>query len=302
MGLLIKDVSKSFGEKKAVDRIGFTMDEPGVFGLIGTNGAGKTTTIRMILGVMQKDEGEISWNGGPINRETVRFGYMPEERGIYPKVKVIDQLVYFAELRGMSRKNAAESADKWLNRLGVTEYRNILAEKLSKGNQQKIQLITAVIHDPELIFLDEPFSGLDPVNTDVFKSVIGELIDQKKYIVMSSHQMATVEEYCHNLLMLDEGRTVLKGNLRKIKESYGHTNLSVGCASAPETTVLALAEKHGIKLIERTANGYEFKIGGDEPAHAFLKELIDSGAFPERFEIREPSLHEIFIEKVGAAK
>lgn len=302
MGLLIKDVSKSFGEKKAVDRIGFTMDEPGVFGLIGTNGAGKTTTIRMILGVMQKDEGEISWNGGPINRETVRFGYMPEERGIYPKVKIIDQLVYFAELRGMNRKSAVESADKWLSRLGVTEYRNMPAEKLSKGNQQKIQLITAIIHDPELIFLDEPFSGLDPVNTDVFKSVIGELIGQKKYIVMSSHQMATVEEYCHNLLMLDKGRTVLKGNLRKIKESYGHTNLSVGCASAPETTVLALAEKHGIKLIERTANGYEFKIGGDEPAHAFLKEMIDSGAFPERFEIREPSLHEIFIEKVGAAK
>lgn len=302
MGLLIKDVSKSFGEKKAVDRIGFMMDEPGVFGLIGTNGAGKTTTIRMILGVMQKDEGEISWNGGPINRETVRFGYMPEERGIYPKVKVIDQLIYFAELRGMSRKNAVESADKWLNRLGVTEYRNMPAEKLSKGNQQKIQLITAVIHDPELIFLDEPFSGLDPVNTDVFKSVIGELIGQRKYIVMSSHQMATVEEYCHNLLMLDKGHTVLKGNLRKIKESYGHTNLSVACASALETTVLALAEKHGIKLIERTANGYEFKIGGDEPAHALLKEMIDSGAFPERFEIREPSLHEIFIEKVGAAK
>lgn len=302
MGLLVNGVSKSFGGKKAVDRIGFSMEEPGVFGLIGTNGAGKTTTIRMILGVMQKDEGEICWNGGPVRRETVRFGYMPEERGIYPKVKIIDQLVYFAALRGMNRRSAAEAADRWLGRLGVAEYRNMPAEKLSKGNQQKIQLIAAVIHDPELIFLDEPFSGLDPVNTDVFKSVIGELIDQKKYIVMSSHQMATVEEYCRDILMLDRGRTALQGNLRKIKEGYGHTNLSVGCAPSSADAVLALAEKHGLRLIERTPGGCEFKIGGDEPAHAFLKELIDSGVFPERFEIREPSLHEIFIEKVGAAQ
>lgn len=301
LSLLVNNVSKSFGDKKAVDRIGFEMNEPGVFGLIGTNGAGKTTTIRMILGVMQKDEGEISWNGGPISRNTVRYGYMPEERGIYPKIKVIDQLVYFAELRGMSRKDAAQAADTWLRRLGVAEYREMTAEKLSKGNQQKIQLIATVIHDPELIFLDEPFSGLDPINTDILKSVIADLIREKKYIVMSSHQMATVEEYCRDLLILDKGRTVLQGNLRKIKEGYGHTNLSVG-VSAPETSVLPLAEKHGLKLIERTADGYEFKIGGDEPAHAFLAEMIGGGIFPERYEIREPSLHEIFIEKVGAAQ
>ena len=176
MGLTVCHVSKSFGTKKAVDSISFSMDEPGVFGLIGTNGAGKTTTIRMILGVMNKDEGDILWNGQPLDRNRVRVGYMPEERGIYPKNKVLEQLVYFGELRGMSRRAATESAERWLTRLQLTEYRDMLAEKLSKGNQQKVQLIATVIHDPELIFLHEPFSGPDPLNVDVFKSVLAELI------------------------------------------------------------------------------------------------------------------------------
>ncbi|MCI9414248.1 MAG: ATP-binding cassette domain-containing protein [Clostridiales bacterium] len=298
MGLLVKNVSKSFGDKKAVDNLSFSMDQPGVFGLIGTNGAGKTTTIRMILGVMDRDEGEITWNGGPIRRDTVRFGYMPEERGIYPKVKVSEQLIYFGVLRGMSRKDAAASADRWLERLGVTEYKQMLAEKLSKGNQQKIQLIATIIHDPELIFLDEPFSGLDPINAEVFKSVIGELIADNKTIIMSSHQMATVEEYCRDLLILKRGRTVLQGNLHDIKAGYGHTNLSVSCRQ----DVTAEAERFGLRLIEKTAGGCEFKMNGDESAHGFLKALVDQGIYPERFEIREPSLHEIFVEKVGEAE
>ena len=298
MGLSVQNVSKTFGERKAVDSISFSIDEPGVFGLIGTNGAGKTTTIRMILGVLNRDEGEITWNGGPLNRNTVRFGYMPEERGIYPKVKVHEQLVYFGELRDMSAKAASDAADRWLERLGITEYKTYLAEKLSKGNQQKVQLIATVIHDPELIFLDEPFSGLDPINTDVFKSVIGELIAAGKYIVMSSHQMSTVEEYCRDLVLLDRGRTVLGGNLREIKAGYGHTHLSVSC----KEDILSLAGAHGLRLLETTAEGWEFGIDGDAPARAFLKDMVDKGIFPERFDIREPSLHEIFVEKVGGAQ
>ena len=298
MGLLVQHVSKSFGDKKAVDDLSFSMEHPGVFGLIGTNGAGKTTTIRMILGVLDRDAGEITWNGGPIRRETVRFGYMPEERGIYPKIKVIEQLVYFGELRGMSHREAAVSADRWLARLGVEEYRDQPAEKLSKGNQQKIQLIATVIHDPELIFLDEPFSGLDPINTDIFRSVLGELIDGGKTVVMSSHQMATVEEYCRDLVILTRGRTVLQGNLREIKAGYGHTNLSVSC----QGDIAGIAEKNGLRLVDQTAEGYEFKIDGDQSARAFLTALVEEGLFPERFEIREPSLHEIFVEKVGAAE
>ena len=296
MGLVVRQVSKTFGDKKAVDSLSFAMEEPGVFGLIGTNGAGKTTTIRMILGVLDRDQGEISWNGGPINRNTVRFGYMPEERGIYPKVRVLEQLVYFGQLRGMSRKAATAAANRWLERLDLAEYRAVLAEKLSKGNQQKVQLIATILHDPELIFLDEPFSGLDPINTDVFKGILSELIQAGKYIVMSSHQMATVEEYCRDLVILNRGKTVLQGNLRQIKAGYGHTNLSVGCGA----DILSLAESHGLLLLEQTAGGYEFKIDGDASAQAFLEDLVSRRIFPERFEIREPSLHEIFIEKVGA--
>lgn len=298
MGLSVQHVSKTFGDKKAVDDISFAIEEPGVYGLIGTNGAGKTTTIRMTLGVMERDSGEITWNGGPLTRHTVRFGYMPEERGIYPKIRVLEQLIYFGELRGMPRREAMASADRWLERLGIREYRMTTAEKLSKGNQQKVQLIATIIHDPELIFLDEPFSGLDPINTDVFKSVIGELIHAGKYIVMSSHQMSTVEEYCRDLAILNRGKTVLQGNLRQIKAGYGHTNLSVQCAADIED----LARQQGLQLLERTSGGYEFHIDGDAPAQALLRAMVDAGIYPERYEIREPSLHEIFIEKVGAAE
>ncbi|HBT63409.1 MAG TPA: ABC transporter ATP-binding protein [Ruminococcaceae bacterium] len=301
MCLTVSNISKSFGEKKAVDNLSFEIDQPGVFGLLGTNGAGKTTAIRIILGIMKKDAGEILWDGKPVSSNAVKFGYMPEERGIYPKVRVLEQLIYFGQLRGMNRSDAARAANQWLERLGVTEYSKMLAEKLSKGNQQKIQLIAAIIHDPSLIFLDEPFSGLDPINTNIFKSIIGELVEKQKTIIMSSHQMHTVEQYCSDLVILDKGRTVLGGNLRSIKAGYGHTNLSLGCSSEMLDQVISLANKHQVRLLEKQADGCEFKIDGDEAAQSFLKNLIDDGIYPERYEIREPSLHEIFIEKVGAA-
>ncbi len=301
MCLTVSNISKSFGEKKAVDNLSFEIDQPGVFGLLGTNGAGKTTAIRIILGIMKKDAGEILWDGKPVSSNAVKFGYMPEERGIYPKVRVLEQLIYFGQLRGMNRSDAARAANQWLERLGVTEYSKMLAEKLSKGNQQKIQLIAAIIHDPSLIFLDEPFSGLDPINTNIFKSLIGELVEKQKTIIMSSHQMHTVEQYCSDLVILDKGRTVLGGNLRSIKAGYGHTNLSLGCSSETLDQVISLANKHQVRLLEKQADGCEFIIDGDEAAQSFLKNLIDDGIYPERYEIREPSLHEIFIEKVGAA-
>ena len=297
MALIVSGVSKSFGMKKAVDHISFEMAEPGVFGLIGTNGAGKTTTIRMILGIADADEGTITWNGGPLRRHTARCGYMPEERGIYPKIKVIDQLVYFGQLHGMGRADAVKAADRWLQRLEIPEHRMMPAEKLSKGNQQKIQFILTLLHDPELLFLDEPFSGLDPINTDVFKSVLAELIAAKKYIVMSAHQMATVEEYCRDILLLARGETVLQGNLREIKAGYGHTHLTVNTPA----DISAMAAAHGLEVKEKTAEGYEFGISGDGAAQALLRDMLDKGLYPEKYEIREPSLHEIFIEKVGAA-
>ncbi len=298
MSLVVSDVIKAFGQKTVVDGISFKIEKPGVFGLLGTNGAGKTTTIRMILGILAKDSGVIEWNGKSVKREAVKFGYLPEERGIYPKAKVGEQLVYFAKLRGLDRNAAKKSLRYWLERLSVTEYEDLVSEHLSKGNQQKIQLIAALIHDPELIILDEPFSGLDPINTDLFKGVIHELIKNNRLIIMSSHQMHAVEEYCQEILILKNGQTIISGNLKEIKRGYGRRNLSIACDSEIDN----LAENEGIKLVLRNAAGYEFKIKSDEQAYRLLEKIIKSGIRLDKFEIREPSLHEIFVEKVGEQK
>ncbi len=201
MSLVLKNVSKSFVGKKAVENISFSLTKPGVYGLLGTNGAGKITTIRMLLGIIKKDSGEITWKGKAVDRKSVRFGYLPEERGVYPKTKIFDQLMYFAELKGMKKNEAVSSINKWAKELKVEEYLQMPAEKLSKGNQQKIQFMTAIIHNPELVVLDEPFSGLDPVNTEILKNIIIDLIRNGKYIIMSAHQMATIEE---NTTMMNE--------------------------------------------------------------------------------------------------
>jgi len=295
VSLSVNRLSKTFETKKAVDQISFEMTEPGVFGLIGTNGAGKTTTIRMILGIIRMDEGTALWNNAPISRESMSFGYMPEERGIYTKSKVMEQLVYFGMLRGMNKADARNSTAKWMDRLGVSEYRDMIAEKVSKGNQQKIQLIAALIHNPELIILDEPFSGLDPVNTEMMRNLISELVDEKKYIVMSSHQMSTVEEFCEELVMLHNGKTILQGNLRKIKAGYGHTNLAV----RTDKDISLMAKENGMTVITQHADEVEFSITGDDMANSFLSRLVGAGIYPVKYEIREPSLHEIFIEKAG---
>ena len=201
MGLKLESVSKTFVGKKVVDNISFEVDKPGVFGLLGTNGAGKTTTIRMLLGIIKKDTGEITWNGKQVERKIVNFGYLPEERGVYPKTKIYDQLMYFAKLKGMKKRDADESIKKWAKILKVEEYIPMVAERLSKGNQQKIQFMTAIIHNPELVVLDEPFSGLDPVNTEILRNVIMDLVKEGKYIIMSSHQMASIEEFCTDILI-----------------------------------------------------------------------------------------------------
>jgi len=298
MGLVVSDVVKKFGQNTAVDNISFKLEKPGVFGLLGTNGAGKTTTIRMILGILSKDHGVIEWDGKPVTRESVRFGYLPEERGIYPKIKVAEQLLYFAKLRGLDNRKAKESLKYWLDRLKISEYENSIAEHLSKGNQQKVQLIAAIIHDPELVILDEPFSGLDPVNTDLFKGVIHELIKAGKYIIMSSHQMPTVEEYCHEILILKNGKTILSGNLKEIKRGYVITHLTIDC----QGEIDGLVKGEDILLKEKTAAGYHFKIKSDQQAYMLLVKLLKTGIRLDKFEIREPSLHEIFVEKVGEQK
>lgn len=298
MGLEVKNVKKNYGTKLAVDNLSFSIDKPGAFGLLGTNGAGKTTTIRMLLGIIKKDDGIINWNGKEVERKHVNFGYLPEERGIYPKTKVYDQLMYFAKLKGMKREDADKAIKYWLKRLELEEYTNMLAEKLSKGNQQKVQFITAVMHDPELIVLDEPFSGLDPVNTELLKDVMIELINKRKYIIMSSHQMSSIEEFCTELVILNKGKTVLKGNLNEIKKAYRSNKMELQSLENVDKLINSL----GLRVIFSKDNSYEIEIKDEEEGYKLYRLLAENNIKVNKFELKKPSLHDIFIEKVGASK
>ena len=295
MGLVVINVSKFFGEKTAVDNISFEITKPGVFGLLGTNGAGKTTTIRMMLGIIKKSKGSITWNGKEVEQKNVRFGYLPEERGLYPKTKIYDQLIYFATLKGMSKQEANTAIDYWLKRLEAEEYKNMLAEKLSKGNQQKIQFIASIINEPELIVLDEPFSGLDPVNTKLLKDVILELVQKGKYIVMSSHQMSSIEEFCTDLVILNRGKTVLQGNLEEIKNSYQAT--SVDLTTKQEVT--AIIKQVNLPVLFQKDHTYQIQITSEQDGSRLLEALQQANVPITKFEIKKPSLNDIFIEKVG---
>ena len=295
MGLFLKNVSKTFVGKRAVDNISFELNKPGVFGLLGTNGAGKTTTIRMLLGIIKKDSGEITWNGKVVDRKSVNFGYLPEERGVYPKTKIYNQLMYFAELKGMKKEEAEEEIKNWAQKLKVEEYLDKPAEKLSKGNQQKIQFMTAVIHNPELLVLDEPFSGLDPVNTELLKNIIINLVKEGKYIIMSAHQMSTIEEFCSDILILNKGKTVLKGNLKEIKDTYPANRVQIETNENIEADI----KKLGFEIENMKNYSYTIKISNEQKAHELLKELVLKGITVNKFEIMKPTLNDIFIEKVG---
>jgi len=281
MGLKIEKVSKSFSDKVVVDDISFELEKPGVFGLLGTNGAGKTTTIRMILGILERDSGDISWNGKKVTRRNVNFGYLPEERGIYPKTKVKEQLIYFAKLKGIKQKDAEESLKKWAGKFEIEEYLNMPAEKLSKGNQQKVQFLTAVMHNPDLIILDEPFSGLDPINTNTIKDILQELINEGKHIIMSSHQMSSVEEFCNDILIMNRSKTIIKGNLQEIKDKY---------------------EVKKIYLDTSENRGYTVDINSVNEGEDILKSLLEKNIIVNEFKLIKPSLHDIFVEKVGGVK
>jgi len=315
MSLIVSNLSKKYGEKTVLQSLSFEMQTPGVYALLGTNGAGKTTAIRMMLGMLSRDSGEVLWHGAPLDTATCNVGYLAEERGLYPKYDLMDQLIYFARLRGVSGPEAKRRIAYWAERLEVEEYlyptktvrsmgkiiqksvRSKRADQLSKGNQQKIQFMTALLPDPELIILDEPLSGLDPVNTDLFKSIIREEIAKGKYLIMSSHQMATVEEFCSDITILDRSRVVLQGHLNDIKKSYGRVNLSLKV----ERDISAQIERAGVSVVSEKEFEYDLKVSGEEQANALLGALISDGVTIVKFDLREPSLHEIFVEKVGDA-
>lgn len=309
MSFEVKNLTKSYGEKVVVDHLSFSMEKPGVYALLGTNGAGKTTSIRVMLGMLQYDEGEILWDGKPMVPCERNIGYLAEERGLYPKYSLLDQLLYFARLKNVPKAEAMKRIHYWSERLKLDEYifppktakgkkaKSNRADQLSKGNQQKIQLMTALISDPEILVLDEPLSGLDPVNADLFKTVIREEMQKDKYIIMSSHQMHTIEEFCTDLTILNRGKVVLQGNLDEIKKSYGRVNLFVKC----DEDIAPYIEKAGLVIEEKLPSEYHLKVSGEEQAMEFLQMLMQAKVTIVRFELREPSLHEIFVEKVGNA-
>ncbi|HEY8528685.1 MAG TPA: ABC transporter ATP-binding protein [Paenibacillaceae bacterium] len=293
--LVIEHIFKQYGEKTAVSDLSFEVSEGEIYGLLGANGAGKTTTMRMILGLIMPDRGEIRYYGKPYGSEQLRMmGYLPEERGLYPKLKVSDQLIYLGQLRGMSRAEADRSLRGWLERFQIEEYYNRKVEELSKGNQQKIQFIAAVIHRPKILILDEAFSGLDPVNVELLKSTVKELRDQGMCMVFSTHRMEHVEELCRNITILDRSKTVLHGSLREIKRRFPQERVVL----ATEGEVQGLESLPGVRSVLRTEAGYEIRIEREDVAQDILRHAM-AQAPVRRFELMEPTLNEIFIKTVG---
>ena len=294
MLLELKNIDKSFGEKRVLKGVSFTAEGGKAFGLLGRNGAGKTTTIRILMNVFPANSGEVLMDGKPIDYNKVGLGYLPEERGLYPKKKIIDQLVYFAELKGMSKKDAISAVDYWLSRLGMTEYRNKRLDTLSKGNQQKIQLITALAHDPDIIILDEPFSGLDPVNAMLLKDVVKEQIKKGKIVLFSSHQMSYIEEFCDSIAIINAGKVAISGDLYDIKRNYPRNKLVVSTTS-PEKIKNDLGDACAL-FDDRTLM---IQLSSPDEKQEMMKKLIENYDIDE-IKVFEPSLNDIFVEFAGA--
>lgn len=295
IALQLEKVTKNYADKTAVNGIELQVGQGEIYGLLGGNGAGKTTTMRMVLGLILPDMGRILWKGKPYSNELHRLmGYLPEERGLYPKVKVCDQIIYLAELRGMKKKQADASLKRWLEVFEVPEYYDKKVEELSKGNQQKIQFIAAVIHDPEILILDEAFSGLDPVNVELLKATVTDLRKQGKTILFSSHRMDHVEELCESICIMHKSNTVLQGNLREIKNSFPKEHIILDTTKE----VVGLEQIEGVSAVKKRESGYEIQISTMKAAEPILA-LAMSQAGILRYQIMEPTLNEIFIKKVG---
>ena len=295
MVLELKNIEKSFGEKKVLTEVSFKAEGGKAFGLLGRNGAGKTTSIRILMGVFPANGGEVLIDGVPIDYNKIGIGYLPEERGLYPKKVILDQLTYFAELKGMSRKEAVKSIDYWLERLGMTEYRNKKLETLSKGNQQKIQLITALAHDPDIIILDEPFSGLDPVNAMLLKDVVKEQIAKGKIVLFSSHQMSYIEEFCDSIAILNNGVVALHGDLHDIKRDYPRDRLVVRTES-PD----AIINDFGSSCTVMENGSLMLRLTDPSEKKATMIRLVENYDIDE-VKVFEPSLNDIFVEYAGDA-
>lgn len=303
MKLEVKNITKTFGEKEILKGISFSVESGKALGLLGRNGAGKTTTIRILMDVFHANSGELLLDGEPFVQRNVQIGYLPEERGLYPKREVLEQMVYLARLRGVSKKQAIVNAKRWLERLEVAEYETKLLETLSKGNQQKVQLASTLVCDPDIVILDEPFSGLDPVNSQILQEVVQELITDGKIVIFSSHQMSYVEEFCEDIVIINHGEVVLSGNLDEIKRTFGENQLVVSGVGVAVDTFAGMMEERLSELITVTGHTKEDVIlrlkDGVERQQLFRTLADMQDVVIEHFETYKPSLNDIFVAKVG---
>ena len=293
MKLEFRNINKSFGDKKVLNNISFETESGKALGLLGRNGAGKTTSIRILMNVILSDSGEILIDGKPIDYSKISLGYLPEERGLYPKMKIMDQLVYLAELKGCSRSEAVKSIDYWLERLQMTEYKNKKLQTLSKGNQQKIQLITTIAHNPDIVILDEPFSGLDPVNAMLLEDVVKEEIANGKIVIFSSHQMNYIEEFCDSILIINKGEIAISGNINDIKRNYRRDKLIISSTENEK-----IIENSGFNCSRTENDKLLITMDNPEQKNSIMNTLVMNYDIDE-IKVYEPSLNDIFVEYAG---
>lgn len=295
--LKVENVTKYYGDVLAVDDLSFTINDGEIFGLLGVNGAGKTTTFRMIMSLLEPTKGTITLNGEPVGYDvSERIGFLTEERSLLTKLTVKEQVVYYATLKGMKESDILKKLDYWLDRFGISEYKNRKIKELSKGNQQKIQFITAIIHEPDLLVLDEPFTGLDPINVELFMSVIREFKEKGKMIIFSSHRMEHVELFCEKLVILLKGKTVLSGSLKEIKKNYRKKVIRIN----GNIDVDALRNCKGVIEVNEEALDIIVKIESDEYVEDVFK-IVKKGSDITKFVVEDASLNEIFVSLVGVA-
>lgn len=303
MKLEVKEIRKSFGDKEILKGISFSVESGRALGLLGRNGAGKTTTIRILMDVFHANSGELLLDSEKFDPRKMQIGYLPEERGLYPKRKILEQMVYLARLRGVSKKEAVSNAEKWLERMQVIQYKDKLLETLSKGNQQKVQLASTLVCNPDIVILDEPFSGLDPVNSQILQEVVRDLIAEGKIVIFSSHQMSYVEEFCEDVVIINHGEVVLSGNLAEIKREFGKDQLvigGVGISTEEMENIIMNQLSDCVEVTGHTKEDVIVRLQNGVDRNQLLKKVAELESFSvEHFETYKPSLNDIFVAKVG---
>lgn len=297
MILSVNNVSKSFGEKQVLKGLSFSCEGGKALGLLGRNGAGKTTMIRIIMGVFNADNGNVTLDGEPMSNQKIKIGYLPEERGLYPKKKIMEQLIYFAALQGIDKKTAVLNADELFKKLQIEEYKNVRLDTLSKGNQQKVQLIATLIANPDIVILDEPFSGLDPVNASLLKDIVKDLIGNGKLVLFSSHQMNYIEEFCDDILILNGGQIVLGGNIKEIKHSYARNIIEIRSDNAGAIANTLSNDNYSyIKRVSVDGNTVLVTLTDEDEKNKLLDTLSPMGNQIDEIKVKEPTLNEIFVQ------